>query len=83
MNLITRAPRDTEGTTLDLRSEPSTRSVTGRDMDAGNLFSGTLTHARAVNDELAYRVSVGFSRQDAFARPFGEIPNDTGTSTRR
>ena len=79
VNLITRAPRDTEGTTLDLRFGAFDRSVTGRDMDAGNLFSGTLTHARAVNDELAYRVSVGFSRQDAFARPFGEIPNDTGT----
>ena len=79
VNLITKAPRDTEGMTLDLRFGTFDRNVAGRDMDAGSLLSGTLTHARAVNDRLAYRISVGFSRQDAFARPFGEIPNDTGT----
>ncbi len=79
VNLITKAPRDTEGFTLDLRMGTFDRNVTGREMDPGSLLSGTLTHARAVSDQLAYRVSLGFTRQGAFARPFGEIPNDTGT----
>ena len=79
VNLITRSPRDSQGTTLDLRFGAFDRSVPGREQDAGTLLSGTLTHARAVSDTLAYRVSAAFTQQDAFARPAGEIPNDTGT----
>ncbi len=79
VNLITKPPRDTEELTLDLRFGTFERNVPGRDMDPGSLLSGTLTHARAVNDEFAYRVSVGFTRQDAFARPAGEVPNGSGT----
>ena len=79
VNLITRSPRDSQGTTLDLRFGAFDRSVPGREEDAGTLLSGTLTHARAVSDTLAYRVSAAFTQQDAFARPAGEIPNGTGT----
>lgn len=79
VNLITRAPRDSQGTTLDLRFGRFDRNVPGGDQDAGSLLSGTLTHARAVSDTLAYRVSASFTQQNAFARPQGEIPNDTGT----
>ena len=73
INLISRAPRDTPGTTLDLRFGTFDRNVSGNPMDAGNTFSGALTHAQAVSDTFAYRFSVSFSRSDAFARPFGEI----------
>ena len=79
INMITKAPRDAAGTTLDLRFGTFDRNVTGNPMDAGNSFSGALSHAQAVSDTFAYRVSVGFSRSDAFARPVGEVPNDTGT----
>ena len=80
VNLITRAPRDSEGTTLDLRFGRFDRTVPGGgDQDPGSLLSGTLTHARAVSDTLAYRVSASFTQQNAFARPQGEIPNDSGT----
>lgn len=79
VNLITRAPRDSEGTTLDLRYGRFDRTVPGADQDPGSLLSGTLTHARAVSDTLAYRVSASFTQQDAFARPQGEIPNGSGT----
>lgn len=79
VNLITRSPRDSQGTTLDLRFGAFDRSVPGREQEAGTLLSGTLTHARAVSDTLAYRVSAAFTQQDAFARPAGEIPNGTGT----
>ena len=80
INLISRAPRDTPGTTLDLRFGAFDRNVSGNPMDAGNTFSGALTHAQAVSDTFAYRFSVSFSRSDAFARPFGEIPNGSGAS---
>lgn len=79
VNLITRSPRDSQGTTLDLRFGAFDRNVPGREQEAGTLLSGTLTHARAVSDTLAYRVSAAFTQQDAFARPAGEIPNGTGT----
>ena len=79
INMITKAPRDAAGTTLDLRFGTFDRNVTGNPMDAGNSFSGALSHAQAVSDTFAYRVSVGFSRSDAFSRPVGELPNDTGT----
>ena len=79
VNLITKAPRDALGTTLDLRFGAFDRSVTGNPMDAGSQFMGSLTHAQAVNDRFAYRATVSFTHEDPLPRPFGEIPNDTGT----
>ena len=79
VNLITKAPRDNQGTTLDLRFGAFDRNVTGNPMDTGSQFMGSLTHAQAVNDRFAYRATVSFTRQDALPRPFGEIPNGTGT----
>ena len=79
INMISKAPRDAAGTTLDLRFGTFDRNVTGSPMDPGNSFSGALTHAAAVSDTFAYRFSVSFSGSDAFARPVGEIPNGTGT----
>ena len=79
VNLITRAPRDTPGTTLNLRFGAFDRNVAGNPMDAGSQFMGSLTHAQAVNDRFAYRATVSFTHQDPLPRPFGAIPNDTGT----
>ena len=45
----------------------------------GSLFGINGTHARAVNDRWAYKISAGGYTSDAFARPTGTIPNGTGT----
>ena len=79
VNLITKAPRDTLGTTLNLRFGAFDRNVTGNPMDAGSQLMGSLTHAQAINDRFAYRATVSFTHQDPLPRPFGEIPNGTGT----
>ncbi len=79
VNLITKAPRDTLGTTLNLRFGSFDRNVTGNPMDPGSQLMGSLTHADAVNDRFAYRATVSFTRHDPLPRPSGEIPNDTGT----
>ncbi len=78
INLITRAPREAAGTTLDLRLGTFSRNVAGNSMDAGSSFAGALTHAAVVNQAFSWRLSVGFTRSDPFARPAGEIPNDSG-----
>ena len=79
VNLITKAPADALGTTLNLRFGAFDRDVTGNPMDAGSQLMGSLTHAQAVNDRFAYRATVSFTHQDPLPRPFGEIPNGTGT----
>ena len=79
VNLITKAPRDALGTTLNLRFGSFDRNVTDNPMDAGSQLMGSLTHAQAVNDRFAYRATVSFTHQDPLPRPFGEIPNGTGT----
>ena len=79
VNLITKAPRDTLGTSLNLRFGSFDRNVTGNSMDPGSQLAGSLTHAQAVNDRFAYRATVSFTHLDPLPRPFGEIPNDTGT----
>ena len=79
VNLITKAPREALGTTLNLRFGSFDRNVTGNPMDAGNQLMGSLTHAQALNDRFAYRATVSFTHLDPLPRPFGEIPNGTGT----
>ena len=79
VNLITKPPRDALGTTLNLRFGSFDRNVTDNPMDAGSQLMGSLTHAQAVNDRFAYRATVSFTHQDPLPRPFGEIPNGTGT----
>jgi iron complex outermembrane receptor protein len=81
VNVITRSPRESaasgSATTLTLSAGGFDRNVTGRDQGAGSLFTVNATHARAVNDRWAYRVSAGFSDQDALPRPAGLLPSGT------
>lgn len=49
------------------------------DAGTGGMMSVYGTHARAVDDRWAYKVSAGYYGSDAFARPTGDIPNGTGT----
>ncbi len=78
VNLITKKPRDQEGTSLDVRYGFFDRTAPGNDLDPGSTYSVTATHAQAPTDELAWRLSLGHSHSDGFARPAGEIPNGSG-----
>jgi hypothetical protein len=51
----------------------------GEQLDTGGLYSVNVTHARAVNDRWAYKLSAGYLSSDAFSRPVGTIPNPTQT----
>ena len=75
VNIITKSPRESVGTTVTLSGGYVDRqdgSGTGR--GAGSLFGTNATVTRAPNDRLAYRISAGYFTSDAFARPTGRIP---------
>ncbi|HUQ88263.1 MAG TPA: TonB-dependent receptor [Vicinamibacterales bacterium] len=80
INFISKTPRELNG-----NSATMTFGTFGRDIDGGQqLGNGTLfginaTHARAVNDRWAYKISAGGYTSDPYARPTGAIPNGTGT----
>lgn len=77
VNVITKSPREMQGTTAVL-------GVGGFDRDAGasagqsagTLFYVSGTHAQAVNDRVAFKISAGGYTQDPYARPTGAIPCD-------
>ena len=81
VNVVTKSPRESAPsrprTTVTLSAGTFDRHVEGRDQDAGALFAATATHSRSVNDRWSYRVSAGYSAQDALARPAGSLPSGT------
>jgi len=79
VNIITKTPRESQGSTLALSAGVFGREAMNVDRGNGALFSVTASHAAAVNDRWAYKVSTGYYQQDALARPSGPIPNGTGT----
>ncbi len=79
VNIITKAPRDMQRTTLTVGYGGFDRAVEGREEDSGALLSLGATHAHAVNDRLAYKLSAGVLTQDPFPRPAGIVPNPTQT----
>ena len=75
VNIITKPPRESVGTTVTLSGgyvDRNDGSGTGR--GAGSLFGANATVTRAPSDRLAYRISAGYFTSDAFARPTGRIP---------
>ena len=75
VNIITKPPRESVGTTVTLSGgyvDRNDGSGTGR--GAGSLFGANATVTRAPNDRLSYRVSAGYFTSAAFARPTGRIP---------
>ena len=80
VNFISKTPRELNG-----NSATMTFGTFGRDIDGGQqlgngaLFGINGTHARAVNDRWAYKLSAGGYTSDPYARPTGAIPNGTGT----
>ena len=75
VNIITKLPRESVGTTVTLSGgyvDRNDGSGTGR--WAGSLFGANATVTRAPNDRLSYRVSAGYFTSAAFARPTGRTP---------
>jgi iron complex outermembrane receptor protein len=73
INVITKTPRENPGTTASMGFGFFPRGVQGYSGDTGWLYYVNATHARAVNDRWAYRVSAGGLSQDAMPRPRGII----------
>ncbi len=83
VNVITKSPREIRGTMFTLGVGGFDRSTDACDADptcqkqgAGTLFYVSGTHAQAVNDRWAFKVSGGAYTQDPLARPRGTIPCD-------
>jgi outer membrane receptor protein involved in Fe transport len=79
VNILTKSPREMQGTTVTLGAGAIDRSAPGNDLGTGSLFYVNGSHAQAVNDRLAFRVSAGVYTSDPLPRPVGAIPNGTGT----
>jgi iron complex outermembrane receptor protein len=80
VNFISKTPRELDGNSATLTFGQFGRDPEGGEqLESGTLFGINATHARAINDRWAYKISAGGYTSDAFARPVGPIPNNTGT----
>lgn len=79
VNILTKSPREMQGTTVTIGGGAIDRSAPGNDLGTGSVFHVNASHAQAVNDRLAFKLSGGVYTSDPFPRPVGPIPNGTGT----
>jgi outer membrane receptor protein involved in Fe transport len=80
VNFISKTPRELNGNSATITFGQFNRDPEGGEqLDSGTLFGINATHARAINDRWAYKISAGGYTSDAYARPTGPIPNGTGT----
>ena len=77
VNFISKTPRELAGESLTIGFGGFGREVNGNGADPGTQFTINGTHAQAVNDRWAYKISAGWFSSDAFARPVGNIPGKT------
>ena len=74
VNIITKSPRESVGTTVTLSGGYVDRHAgSGVGRGGGSMFGANATVTRAPSDRLSYRVSAGYFTSDAFARPTGQI----------
>ena len=73
VNVITKSPREMQGTSAVLGFGTFDRA---NEEDSANLWYISGTHASAINDRWAYKLSAGGYSQDPFSRPTGQIPCD-------
>lgn len=79
VNLISKSPREMQGTSVGFRFGQFDRTPAGGPFEGGGLFSADFLHAAAVGERFAYKVSGGLLAQEALLRPSGVIPG-TGVS---
>jgi outer membrane receptor protein involved in Fe transport len=80
VNFISKTPRELNGNSATITFGSFGRDIDGgQQLGNGTLFGINATHARAVNDQWAYKISAGGYTSDPYARPTGLIPNGTGT----
>lgn len=70
VNVITKSPREMQGSSALF----GVGSFEREGITAGELFYMSGTHAQAINDRWAYKLSAGVYSQDPLARPTGTIP---------
>jgi iron complex outermembrane receptor protein len=68
INVISKTPRELEGTTTSIRFGQFNRAGSGEDYDGGGLFAVNAIHAAAPDDRFAYKLSAGFLTQEPFPR---------------
>ncbi len=73
VNVITKSPRELESTSGSIGFGGFERT---NDESAGTIWYVSGTHAQAVNDRWAYKLSAGGYSQDPLSRPTGTIPCD-------
>jgi outer membrane receptor protein involved in Fe transport len=82
VNVITKTPRELAaqgGTSFTLGLGTFDRDVPGSDLSAGSMFYVNGSHAQAVDDRWAFKLSAGYLTQDPLPRPTGTIPNGFNT----
>ena len=80
VNVITKTPREIQGTSFTIGFGGFNRESENAEQGTGSLFYVSGSHAQAVNERWAYKVSAGVFTQDPLLRPTGPLPNDTGTT---
>ena len=84
VNILTKSPRELAaaggGSALTIGVGLFPTSAQGVTRDAGSLFYVNGSHAEAVDDRWAFKLSAGYFTQDPLPRPLGTIPgNALGT----
>ena len=78
VNVITKSPREMQGTSATFGLGTFDRAGGA---DAGSLWYASGTHAQAIDDRWAFKLSVGTYSQDPLSRPTGIIPGSPGAGT--
>lgn len=83
VNIISKSPREMQGTSVTFSGGTVNRDVDNAPVqeDSGALFGANVSHAQAINDEWAFKVSAGYFNEDPLARPTGIIPVSTVPNT--
>lgn len=78
INIITKSPRESPGTTVTLMGGGFSRDAGSTAGESVGGFGGaSVTTSQVVNDRWAFRASAGYSFSDPYSRPVGQIPIST------
>jgi iron complex outermembrane receptor protein len=81
INVITKSPRELQGTSVTFGLGSMERSSNSSTLGDGLLVYFSGTHAQAINDRWAFKLSGGGYSQDALLRPTGIIPGSPPPGT--